>query len=267
MCNYGLLLRAYDVEKTPKFRILSLTPTADEYRALASALNVREGHFQVDTEEGPQLGRIAAIGQGQNVAFESTMAALRGVYPSVAILSGIAGARHDADFGPFDCIAATSCIDYSLSERLPGGRSRPTGIPLGPSTLLATELNDRLLQWEPKLLTGIDAEAKRVGVTAPAIGPVEPSHVTAKDPDLRKAIKAALNRHASRTTSQFISANVCSGNDLHKDADYLQSLVGLDKRLWAMEMEFANVIRACEGAAVPCFMIRSISDVFGAREK
>ena len=247
--------------------VLVLTPTADEYRMLSSVLDANAGTFRLNTETESRLVSVSTIGQGHNAAFASTQAALASLTPSIVLLSGIAGARYDADFGPFDCVAATSCIDYSLSERLPKGHARPTAIPLGPSTPMAKEFSDFLPWWEPVLITTIQNELTNLEAVVPSISSVRDKDITAKNQSLRRSIKQALEKHAKRDSRQFVSANVCSGNDLHKDADYLQELIGHDKRLWLIEMEFANVIRACKDADVPCLMVRSISDVVGYRKQ
>ena len=88
--------------QTPTPRALVLTPTPDEYRVLSSVLHASAGEFPLNVETECPFGNIFAIGQGQNSAFASTKAALAGRSPSIVVLSGIAGARYDADFGLFD---------------------------------------------------------------------------------------------------------------------------------------------------------------------
>jgi len=250
-------------------RVLVITPTADEYRPLHSALGAKNGAVDLPSEgDSSSSISVAAIGgQGQTAAYACVTRLLNKRHPSLVILSGIAGARFDADVGPFDCIAAVSCVDYSVSERLPKGVNRPTSTPLGPTTPRAEEFTSGLPQWEPHLVSAIESELARTAAIAPRRDRVRHKDITAQTPALRSAIAVALREHSQRSARRFIAANVCSSNDLHKDADYLHRLIGGDKRLAIVEMEFAGVYRACYQAGVPCLMVRAISDVVGYKKQ
>ena len=250
-------------------QVLVITPTRDEYRTLCVALGARDGVATLRLIDGSELiVHVAAInGQGQSAAYAAASGLLEKHHPSLVILSGIAGVRFDADMGLFDCVAAVSCIDYSVSERLPNGKNRPTAEPMGPTIRSAESFISGLAEWESGLVSAIERELAIVGAIAPAHDRIGRKDITARNLELRKGISDAVGRHAMRTERRFMIANVCSGNDLHKDADYLQELVGGDKRLVVVEMEFANTARACNEAGVPCLMIRAISDIVGYKKK
>ena len=181
----------------------------------------------------------------------------------MVLLSGIAGVRWDADVGPFDCIAATSCTDDSVQEVRPNNTTWPSFDPLGPTTPGASRFKSGLSNWSSRLLSSIDSELARLGVVAPLRNEIIDEKITAQDQELQKKIKEALTKHAERLNRQFIMAKVCSGTELHKSADYLQRRTGHDKELWIVEMEFAGVFRACEAQGVPCLMTRAVSDLVG----
>ena len=247
--------------------VLILTPSPEEYEALAASVVAADGVFRCPTANGTELVRIAATGRGETEAEASTRAFLKRSIPPMIILSGIAGARHDADFGPFDCILATSCFDYSVVEHRPDQSHLPSWEPYGPSTSDAPLLKASLLEWNAVLRTTIDLELEGLGAQPPSRDAVIEEEITARDPQLRQAIKAALMKHAQRKERLFIPSLVCSGDKLEKDADLFQAVTGWNKRLWAVEMEFAGVARACSETGIPCFMIRAISDMVGYRKQ
>ena len=261
------MTRAAHSRKTP--RVLIVTPSPEEYGPLSSVLGASEGIVKWSTQNGPELVRVSAIGRGEFAAGHATQKLLEEIAPSLVILSGIAGARYDADVGPFDCISATSCLDYSIQEQLPGGGSRPTSRPVGSSFSEAEEFDNGLtVELSPLLLAAINSELQSLGAKQPSILPVVTKNITAKGRKLRRGIEEALEKHAARVERRFMPANVCSADDLHKDPDRLQSLTGHDKRLNIVEMEFANVLRAClKSPATPCIMVRAISDVVGYKKE
>jgi hypothetical protein len=201
------------------------------------------------------------------MAQAKTRSLIDSLEPSVGqfILSGIAGARHDADCHLWDVIVASDGLSFPVAERKPAGSSRATSKPI-PQSLGVQEFVEQMPKWEGRLITRMKQLLGVAAISAPDL--VKPSmrHVTAKNRILKREILESFRQQWGpiiQGDRQFLAAKCCSGVDLHKDPDHFEKLTGWDKKLWVTEMEFAGVAEECQLRDVPLLMLRAISDVVG----
>ncbi|MEI6847693.1 MAG: hypothetical protein WCK32_06610 [Chlorobiaceae bacterium] len=212
----------------------------------------------IQTPSGTNLVAITrCISQGTGQAQLTASALIEDIAPRFIIVVGIAGAIPTPDFTLGDVIVSTFIHDLSVEDT-------GTGDPLysasgGPLHREASRIVSRL----PALELQMENWQNRIDSDRPPFDGTHTTDIQAWNQKIDEAF--AFHREAKRPQPITRAEQIGSSDRLVKDPCLIIAWRKVIKGLVAVEMELAGVYQACQSKGVPCFAIRSISDVIGWR--